>query len=149
VHLQSTLGASAALAAAGPAVFASAAAAGRFGGHLLRTPETLLITLAALVAALGCLVAATASTVGVALAGIALAGLGTSICAPVLIAMGGRLAAPERRGSAVSVVTTVAYLGFLLGPATVGVIAQLSTLRTALGALAGVSLLLAALARAR
>ncbi|MGZ4203504.1 MAG: MFS transporter [Thermoleophilaceae bacterium] len=149
VHLQSTLGASAGLAAAGPAVFASAAAAGRFGGHLLRVPETLLITLAALVAALGCLVAATASTVGVALAGIALAGLGTSICAPVLIAMGGRLATPERRGSAVSVVTTVAYLGFLLGPATVGVIAQLSTLRTALGALAGVSLLLAALARAR
>jgi predicted MFS family arabinose efflux permease len=149
VHLQSTLGASAALAAAGPAVFAAAAAGGRLGGHLLRISERLLLTLAALVAALGSLVAATASSTGVALAGIALAGLGTSVCAPTLIAMGGRLATPERRGSAVSVVTTVAYLGFLLGPAAVGAIAQISALRTALGALAGVALLLALLVRAR
>jgi MFS family permease len=83
----------------------------------------------------------------VALAGIALAGLGTSICAPTLIAMAGRLAPPHARGSAVSVVTVVSYLGFLLGPAAVGLIAGATALRTALGAVAGVALLLAALAR--
>ena len=53
----------------------------------------------------------------------------------------------ERRGSAVSVVTTVAYLGFLLGPAAVGVAADATTLRAALAGVAGVALLLAALAR--
>jgi hypothetical protein len=83
----------------------------------------------------------------VALIGIAAAGLGTSICAPTLIAIAGRRARPEGRGSAVSVVTTVAYLGFLLGPASVGVAAHATTLRTALGAVAGLALLLAVLAR--
>jgi hypothetical protein len=47
----------------------------------------------------------------------------------------------------VSVVTTVAYLGFLLGPAAVGVAADATTLRTALAAVAGLALLLALLAR--
>jgi MFS family permease len=69
------------------------------------------------------------------------------VCAPVLIAIGGRMALPARRGSAVSVVTTVAYLGFLLGPAAVGVIANATSLRAALAGVAGVALLLALLAR--
>jgi MFS family permease len=79
--------------------------------------------------------------------GIAAAGLGTSICAPTLIAIGGRGARPERRGSAVSVVTSVAYLGFLLGPAAVGVAANATTLRAALAGVAGLALVLALLAR--
>jgi MFS family permease len=83
----------------------------------------------------------------VALAGILVAGLGISICAPTLIAMGGRLSTPERRGSAVSVVTTVAYLGFVLGPAAVGLAANASSLRAALTGVAVVAILLAALAR--
>jgi MFS family permease len=147
VHMQSTLGASAALSAAAPAVFAASAAFGRIAGQGLRAPEKVLLTLAAALAAAGTAVAATASTSGVALVGIAAAGLGTSICAPTLIAIAGRRARPERRGSAVSVVTTVAYLGFLLGPAAVGVAAHATTLRTALGAVAGLALLLAVLAR--
>jgi MFS family permease len=83
----------------------------------------------------------------VALAAIVFAGLGTSICAPTLIAIAGRSTTPDRRGSAVSVVTTVAYLGFLIGPAAVGLAAQATSLRAALAAVAGVALLLAALAR--
>jgi hypothetical protein len=45
------------------------------------------------------------------------------------------------------VVTTVAYLGFLLGPALVGVAADATSLTAALAGVAGVALLLAALAR--
>jgi predicted MFS family arabinose efflux permease len=148
VHLQHTLGAAAALAAAGPAVFATAAAVGRLGGQRLRTPERTLLAAAATVAAAGTGLAAAAPDSGLALAGIALAGLGTSVCAPTLIAIAGRLSTPERRGSAVSVVTVVSYLGFLLGPAAVGVVADVTALRTALGAVAGVALLLALLSRA-
>jgi MFS family permease len=147
VYLQSTLGASAALSAAAPALFAGSAAVGRIAGQSLRAPERLALTLAAGLAAAGTAVAATASSTAVALLGIALAGLGTSICAPTLIAIAGRRARPERRGSAVSVVTTVAYLGFLLGPAAVGVAANVTTLRAALAAVAGLALLLALLAR--
>ena len=147
VHLQHTLGATAALAAAGPALFAASAAVGRLGGQAIHTPERALLAIAAIVAAAGTTLAATAQTTGVALVGIALAGLGTSICAPTLIAIAGRQTPAERRGSGVSVVTLVSYLGFLLGPAAVGVMANATTLRAAFGAVAGVALLLAALAR--
>jgi predicted MFS family arabinose efflux permease len=147
VQLQSTLGASAALGAAAPALFAAAMAAGRIGGRDLRARERLLLALAAMVAAAGTAVAATAGSAAVALAGILVAGLGISICAPTLIARAGRIASPDRRGSAVSVVTTVAYLGFLLGPAAVGLAANATTLRAALAGVAAVALLLAALAR--
>ena len=43
--------------------------------------------------------------------------------------------------------TAVSYLGFLLGPAAVGLLADATALRAALGAVAGVALLLAALTR--
>jgi predicted MFS family arabinose efflux permease len=147
VQLQSTLGSSAALSAAAPALFAAAMATGRIGGQDLRAPERLLLALAAAVAAAGTAVAATAASAALALAGILVAGLGISICAPTLIARAGRIASPDRRGSAVSVVTTVAYLGFLLGPAAVGLAADATTLRAALAGVAAVALLLAVLAR--
>ena len=41
------------------------------------------------------------------------------------------------RGAAVSVVTTIAYLGFLVGPAAVGLLANATALRTSLAAVAG------------
>jgi MFS family permease len=147
VHLQETLGSSAALSAAAPALFAAAMAWGRIGGQGVRAPERPLLAVAATLAAAGTLLAATASVPAIALAGIVVAGLGISICAPTLIAMAGRLSTPERRGSAVSVVTTVAYLGFLLGPAAVGLAADATTLRAALGGVALIALLLAVLAR--
>jgi MFS family permease len=146
VQMQSTLGASDALSAAAPAVFAAAMASGRIGGQRLQGAEWRLLALASTVAAAGTLVGATAATSGIALVGMVVAGLGISICAPTLIAMAGRDTTPERRGSAVSVVTTVAYLGFLLGPAAVGLVADATSLRTALGCVAGVALLLAGLA---
>ena len=52
------------------------------------------------------------------------------------------------RGAAVSVVTTIAYLGFLVGPAAVGLLASATALRTSLAAVAGVAVALAILAPA-
>jgi MFS family permease len=43
---------------------------------------------------------------------------------------------PERAGSAVSVVTTIGYGGFLLGPPLVGGLAEVVGLRWALGLIA-------------
>jgi MFS family permease len=147
LHLQDTLGAPAALSAAAPALFAGCMATGRIAGQALHERERVLLTVAASVAAAGTALAAVAGSSGVALVGIAVAGLGISICAPILIAVAGRDALPGRRGSAVSVVTTVAYLGFLLGPAAVGVAANATSLRAALAGVAGLALLLALLAR--
>ena len=47
-----------------------------------------------------------------------------------------------------SIVTTIAYLGFLVGPAAVGLLASATTLDASLAAVAGVALALAILAPA-
>jgi MFS family permease len=113
-----------------------------------RVEDRALVAAGSVLAAAGTLVAATASGTAVALGGIVLAGLGTSVCAPVLISLAGRHAGAAARASAVSIVTTIAYLGFLVGPAIVGVAADAISLPAALGAVAGLAVLLGALVRA-
>lgn len=148
LHLDATLGAGPALAASAPAVFAGAAAAGRIGGNVLLRhvrPVPLLVTGAGVAAAGSALAAAAAST-SVALAGIGLAGLGTSVCAPTIIGLAGAWARPERRAAAISTVTTLAYLGFLLGPPAVGAVSGVWSLPVALGGVAALAVVVAALA---
>jgi MFS family permease len=148
VQLEKTLGAAPGVSAAAPAVFAGAAMAGRLGGNFVaeRAARHALVAFGAVVAALGSAVAALVPWPALALAGVALAGLGTSVCAPTIISMAGAWAGPEARAAAVSTVTTVAYLGFLLGPPAVGLAASATTLPTALALVALLALLLAALA---
>ena len=152
VHLESDLDASPALGSLAPALFAGAAAASRLGGHALvgRFDEIAIMRAGATAGAAGTLVAATAPVAALALVGIVIAGAGISICAPILFSLAGRSADEAVRGAAVSIVTTIAYLGFLIGPAVVGLLADATTLRAALAGAAGIALLLAALAgRAR
>jgi hypothetical protein len=148
VHLESDLDASPALGALAPALFAGAAATSRLGGHALvgRFDEILLMRAGALAGAAGTIVAATAPVAALALAGIVLAGAGISICAPILFSLAGRSADESVRGAAVSIVTTIAYLGFLVGPAAVGLLANATTLRASLACAGAIALLLAALA---
>ncbi len=83
IQLHATVGASLRVAAFAPAVFALAAAAGRLGAHRLPSsisPAALFGTSAALAAA-GSALAALGPTIGWVLGGIAVAGLGTSVCA--------------------------------------------------------------------
>ena len=54
--------------------------------------------------------------------------------------------APGRAGAAISVVTTLGYGGFLLGPVIVGGLAELLGLRMALGTIAVAGLLIFTLA---
>ena len=58
-----------------------------------------------------------------------------SAAAPIAFSAAGDLA-PERAGAAISVVTTLGYGGFLLGPVLVGGLAELAGLRLALGIVA-------------
>ena len=145
MHLESDLGAAPGAAALGPAFFAGAAAAGRLAGQGLvaRVGEAALLVGGALVAAAGTLGAALAPSTALTVVGIAVAGAGSSVCAPVLISLAGRAAAPGARASAVSVVTTIAYLGFLVGPAVVGLAAAAIGLPAALAAVAGLAVALA------
>jgi predicted MFS family arabinose efflux permease len=149
VHLETTLHASPAVAALGPAVFGGAAAVGRLGAHrLTRTvSDRQMLAGGAAIGAAGTLLAALAPAPAVALVGIAVAGVGTSVCAPTLIGLAGRIAGPGERASAVSAVTTMAYAGFLVGPAAVGLAAGATSLSAALAGVAVVAALLALAAR--
>jgi MFS family permease len=148
VHLESDLDASPAVGALAPALFAGAAAVSRLGGHAVagRVRELTLLRAGALLGAAGTLLGALAPAAGLALVGVVVAGGGISICAPVLFSIAGRGADEAVRGAAVSIVTTIAYLGFLVGPAAVGLLASATTLETSLAAVSGVALVLAILA---
>jgi fucose permease len=148
VHLDTSLNAAAGLASIAPAVFAAAAATGRFAGNafLKRIQPVRLLVVGGAVAAVGSLVAATANSPWTALIGIGIAGLGTSVCAPTIIGMAGAWAGPERRAGAISTVTTIAYVGFLIGPAAVGAMSSAWSLPIALGAVAAIAVVVAGLA---
>jgi MFS family permease len=87
-------------------------------------------------------VAAFAPSVWLALAGILVAGAGCSVCAPTILSIGGRAARPQERATIVGSLATVMYVGFLVGPAAVGGIAEATTLRVSLGSVAAIGFLL-------
>lgn len=148
VHLERTLDASPAIAALGPAVFAGSMAAGRLLVHRLARPgtERAVLVGGASVAALGSALAAFAPSTALALAGLVIAGAGCSVCAPTLVSLAGRAARDAERATLVGSLTTFMYLGFLVGPAVVGGLAEATTLRTSLGGVAALGILLATLA---
>jgi MFS family permease len=129
-------------------VFAGANVAGRLAGNVAlgRVRGHVLLSGCALLAAAGSLLGARAGSPGLALVGIALAGTGTSVCAPTVLGMAGAWAGAERRAAAISTVTTIGYLGFLLGPFAVGQVAAATSLPGALSMVAGLAVVLAALA---
>ena len=119
-------------------------AVGRLTVHRLAPPgseRTVLVAAAALTAS-GSALAAFAGSALVALVGILVAGAGCAVCAPTIISIAGRAAKPRERATLVGSLTTLMYLGFLVGPAAVGGLAELTTLRASLGSVAAVALLL-------
>jgi MFS family permease len=147
VHLERTFDASPGAAALAPALFAGAMTAGRLSVHWLARPgaERAVLVAGAAVAGVGSGLAALASTTPIALVGIVVAGAGCSVCAPTIVSLAGGSAARHERATIVGSVTTLMYLGFLVGPAAVGGLAELTTLRTSLGAVAVLAFLLALL----
>ena len=147
LYLRDTLGLPALLGGSGVAVFYGAMAAGRLGTagvvRLLGNRGT-LICAGALTAAGMVLALATREPLLV-VAGFLIVGLSLSGVAPIAFSVAGDLA-PGRAGAAISVVTTLGYGGFLLGPVIVGGLAELVGLRTALLTIAAAGLVIAALA---
>lgn len=88
------------------------------------------------------LVAVFAPSAFVALGGFALVGIGASNIVPVLLTAAGQQRAMPS-SLAIAAVTTVGYAGILLGPASIGFVAQQFSLSVALVMLAGFLLLVA------
>ncbi|MDL4820615.1 MFS transporter [Actinomadura opuntiae] len=128
------------LSAVAPAVFAGAVAITRFAVGGLKAAHARTVLLAgATVAAGGAALIAAAPTLLVAGLGLAVAAAGTAVLFPTLLGIVSRNVEESRRGRATSVVTTVSYLGFLLGPVYVGLWADAVGLRAAMLAIAALA----------
>nr|WP_181035609.1 MFS transporter [Clavibacter michiganensis] len=142
IYLVDELKASPALAAIAPATFAACAAITRFVvGFSARIPAVALLVGGAATAVVGTLIVAAAENVGVALLGLALAAVGTSVLFPTLLSQAVRGIDDDIRGSTTSIIATTAYIGFLLGPVFVGLLSSAVGLR---GSMIGVTVLVAA-----
>lgn len=134
LHLEQDLGTSAGLAAAGYSLFALAMTAGRLSGtaQLMRLGTTRVIVFGGATAAAGMLLGALAPTTWAALLGFAVAGFGLANLFPVSIERAGAVAGPD----GVALASTLGYGGMLLGPPTIGFMADWLSLPAALTSVA-------------
>lgn len=147
VYLRNSLETGAGYAAAGFAVFSSTMALGRLTGDRLTAhfgPATLVRSGGAVVA-IGLGLALILGQPGAALVGFACVGAGLSFMFPIVLSAAGRVPgiAP---GLALAAVTSVSYTGFLAGPPLIGLAAQVTSLRLALGIVAALGALIIVLA---
>lgn len=136
--LRQEVGAGAPMAALGYACFASAMACGRLAGGrlLLAMGERRLLVGGAVLAAGGALLVVTAPTLGPALAGFALVGLGLANLFPLAIARAGLIGG----ASGIALAATVGYTGLLGGPPAIGLLAEAVGLPLALSSVVLLSL---------
>ncbi|WNM37880.1 MFS transporter [Micromonospora halotolerans] len=140
VFVHDELQAGVGLSAVAPALFAGTVAITRFAAGGLKAahaPAVLLVGASA--AAAGTALVAAAPTLVVAGLGLASAAAGTAVLFPTLIGLVSRHVDESHRGRATAVVTTVSYLGFLVGPGYVGLWAEAVGLRGAMAAVAGLA----------
>jgi MFS family permease len=137
LFLERQLHARPAISGLGPGVFGGSMALGRFFGQAAgRFSDRILLGGGAVLAAVGCTVAAAAPSAPVGLVGFALAGAGISLNAPIVFGFAGRR---HDAGTSVATVTAIGYVGLLVGPPLVGGIAQATSLRVSFAVLAAVA----------
>jgi MFS family permease len=148
LYLRDLLGAGALLTGVGLAAFHTASLAGRLASAraLHRLGERDLITGAGAGAAAGMLLVVLARSPALAAVGLLLVGASLAPVVPTALSVAGR-ADPRRAGAAVSLVTTVGYGAFVVGPPLVGALADATSLRTALVPVVATTALLAVVAR--
>jgi MFS family permease len=148
LFLERELGAVPAVSALAPAAYAVAMVTGRLSAQWLqgRTGGSKLLAAGGVVSAVGLLLAGASQQAAVAIAAFFVAGIGVSFAAPLLFGAAGRGASDAERGAAVATVTTLGYLGFLLGPPIVGGVAQALGIRASFVLLAGAAAIVAAAA---
>ncbi|MCO5996985.1 MFS transporter [Actinoallomurus rhizosphaericola] len=146
VFAQDELHAGAWLTTVAPALFAGTVAITRFslGGLGDAHARTVLLG-GAVTATLGALVIAASPNLLTAAVGLVLGGAGTAVLFPTLLGVVSRNVEEAYRGRATSIVGTVSYMGFLLGPVYVGLWADATGLRGAMVAVAALAAALTAL----
>ncbi|HET7479936.1 MAG TPA: MFS transporter [Rubrobacteraceae bacterium] len=149
VYLKDTLTTGPGFAAAGYAAFSLAMAFGRLLGDRLtqRLGPAALVRACGALAAVGLGVALAVGQPYFALVGFACAGAGFSVIFPTALSAAGRTKGMAA-GPALAAVSTAGYTGFLIGPPTIGFVAELVGLGGALYIVVGLSAAIVLLAGA-
>jgi MFS family permease len=131
VYFRKVVQADQAWVGAGYTAFMSTMALGRFGADWLtrRLGPKRVIQMSGLLTAGGLLLAVLLPTLPTALLGFMLVGFGTSSVVPLVYSAAGR-STTMSAGMALAAVSTIGFLGFLLGPPFIGLVAGASSLRT-------------------
>jgi len=134
VYLRQVLNAGAGTAAAGYSVFSGAMAGFRFLGDFIteRLGPLRTVRSGCLVAAAGLLSALAAPSPAWSMPGLAATGAGLSVIIPLVFGSGGRVPSVSP-GPGIATVTGIGYVGFIVGPPSIGFVSQIVTLRYALG----------------
>jgi fucose permease len=148
LFLRDVTGADAGVAALGFAAFSITMTAGRLGGEaaIRRFGPVRVLQLGGAAATTGIVLAVATAQPLNSLASFALVGLGFSCAFPLALTTAGELS-DGSGGSEIATVSVIGYLGFLIGPPLIGLLAELVELRAALLALAAPTVGLIALAR--
>ena len=130
LFLRDALGSGALLTGVALAAFHGASMAGRLV-FSRATDDRKVLTIGGLLASAAMAVVVAANAPGLAAAGLLVVGFALAPIVPIALSLAGR-SAPGRSATAVSVVTTVGYSAFVLGPPLVGLLASATSLRAAL-----------------
>ena len=135
-YLQRTLAGGVLLSGIGIGSYHFASLLGRLTATaaLRRFGERRVVTAAGLLAATGLLTAVMAPDAAGAIGGLLLVGFAIAPVVPTALSLAGR-SAPGRSGQAVATTTAAGYGSFILSPLTIGLLAQATSLRLALGLL--------------
>jgi len=138
LFIHDDLGGSEGVAAFGFAAFSTTMLIGRFAGDRVieRFGRVPVMRAGGVVATIGMVVALLPGSIGVALAGFGVMGLGLSVVIPIAYSAAGSTPGIPS-GRAVAAVATIGYAGFLAGPPVLGWIAKLTSLQAALLLIAG------------
>jgi MFS family permease len=148
VYLNESLGTSDEVATLGLGVFAVAMAGARFAGDRLTTRlgRLRMVTLSAALAAGGLGAGLSIAHPVAAIAGFGAFGAGLSNLVPLSFSAAGNVGGLGA-GPGIAAVATVGYMGFFTGPALIGFIAELASLRLALAGVVVLAALVPLLAR--
>lgn len=147
VYFETIIAPSKELIRVGYVAFMCSMACGRFMADRLvtRFGAISIIRVSGIVIALGLLIAVVFPSLYLATLGFLLVGFGTSSVVPLCYSMAGK-SKTMLPGVALATVSTIGFMGFLLGPPVIGFIAQISSLRWSFALIACIGLVTTGLA---
>lgn len=127
IHLERGLGGSAAQGALGPAILGLTMGIGRMSGQFVaaHVRETTVLQIAAVIAATGIAIAASADSLNAAYFGFAVLGLGVSVIAPMAYSAVGKRVSDRERVHVITRISVIGYMGFFIGPPLMGGLSEL------------------------